>query len=197
MIYSHEKIATLLARQRLTELPPGFDAKTPAAVAMILREVEGREGLKLLFIQRAAHSDDPWSGNVAFPGGKVEPGEEPQQAAERETSEEIGLDLEAALYLGQMPEVRGSYLPVRVSCFVYWLQGVSPELMPNHEVYDTYWADLDDLVTAERHTVSRVSFGGERFDAAGIQLSWPGSPLLWGLTYRLTMQFLDVIRSDR
>ena len=162
---------------------------------MILRQDAVGAGLKLLFIQRAVHANDPWSGNVAFPGGKVDQGEQPRLAAERETIEEIGFDLGSAVYLGQMPEVRGAYLPVRVSSFVYWMQSAAPELTLNDEVHATFWADLEDLATAERHTVSKVNFGGERFDAPAIQLAWPGSPVLWGLTYRLTMQFLDVMQS--
>lgn len=196
MMLSRDTIADLLAQQQ-PELPHGFEAKTPAAVAMILREGEIGESLKLLYIQRTVHANDPWSGNVAFPGGKIEQGEEPRRAAERETAEEVGLDLRAAHYLGQVPEVRGAYLPVRVSAFVYWLQGPQPELVLNDEVQATFWADLADLTTAKHHTVSKVTFGGERFDAPAIQLAWPGSPVLWGLTYRLTMQFLDMMRSGR
>jgi 8-oxo-dGTP pyrophosphatase MutT (NUDIX family) len=197
MTFSRDTIAELLARQQVSDLPHDFEAKTPAAVAMILREGETGKDLKLLYIQRTVHANDPWSGNVAFPGGKIEQGEEPRRAAERETLEEIGLDLGPALYLGRMPEVRGAYLPVRVSGFVYWLQGPQPELVLNDEVHDTFWADLSDLATAERHTVSKVTFGGEKMNAPAIQLDWPGSPVLWGLTYRLTIQFLDMMRSGR
>jgi hypothetical protein len=38
---------------------------TPAAVALILRQ--GPSGMQMLFIERAAHDNDPWSGNVGFP----------------------------------------------------------------------------------------------------------------------------------
>jgi 8-oxo-dGTP pyrophosphatase MutT (NUDIX family) len=66
-----------------------------AAVALILRE--GTNGLELLFIRRADHPQDPWSGQMAFPGGRAEPGEEDLKAtAVRETAEEIGVDLESA-----------------------------------------------------------------------------------------------------
>jgi len=64
----------------------------PAAVALIL--LTGPAGLEMLFIERARHDDDPWSGNLGFPGGKVEETDDGErQAAERETREEIGLDL--------------------------------------------------------------------------------------------------------
>ena len=195
MTFSIEVISALLDRhlQAVRNASADADGKTSAAVAMILRQ--GAKGLELLFIQRSLHKDDPWSGNVAFPGGKVEPGEEPRQAAERETTEEIGLNLEEALLIGQMPVVRGSYLPVQVSCFVYWLNVLAPEMVLNGEVQDTFWANLDDLDDSGHHLIATVSFRGEEFESPAIRLDWPGSPVLWGLTYRLVKHFLEISRS--
>ncbi|KAG5458036.1 MAG: hypothetical protein BJ554DRAFT_1822 [Olpidium bornovanus] len=48
---------------------------------------------EILFIKRATRAGDRWSGHVAFPGGKQEPSETARQTAERETREELGLDL--------------------------------------------------------------------------------------------------------
>jgi 8-oxo-dGTP pyrophosphatase MutT (NUDIX family) len=68
---------------------------------------KGREGVAVLFVNRRGEvllrlrSDDP---NLAFPnqwdtiGGAVEPGESHEDAAIRETAEEIGLDLRGYLY---------------------------------------------------------------------------------------------------
>ena len=83
-----------------------------AAVAMIVRVLPG--DLEILFIERATDVRDPWSGHLAFPGGKVESGEQARQAAERETREEIGLALESERYLGRMSDIVGANLPVRV-----------------------------------------------------------------------------------
>jgi 8-oxo-dGTP pyrophosphatase MutT (NUDIX family) len=195
MTFSIDAIAALLDRHSPAQqnTGEGADGKTSAAVAMILRQ--GINGLELLFIQRSLHKDDPWSGNIAFPGGKVEAGEEPRQAAERETAEEIGLSLDQALFLGRMPVVRGSYLPVQVSCFVYWLNTADPELVLNGEVQDTFWANLDDLEDQGHHLTARVTFRGEEFESPAIRLDWPGSPVLWGLTYRLALHFLEICRS--
>jgi len=195
MTFSIDTIVALLDRHSQSEHNAGesSEGKTHGAVAMILRQ--GVNGLELLFIQRSLHKDDPWSGNVAFPGGKVKPGEEPRQAAERETAEEIGLNLKEALYLGRMPAVRGSYLPVKVSCFVYWLNDSAPEIVLNYEVQDTFWANLDDLDDSGHHLTATVSFHGEEFESPAIRLDWPGSPVLWGLTYRLAMHFLEISRS--
>ena len=49
-----------------------------AAVALIFRsgdDTEGTGGPELLFIKRAEYPGDPWSGQVAFPGGREEPGD--------------------------------------------------------------------------------------------------------------------------
>jgi len=196
MTFSIDTITALLDRhsQALPDIGEEADGKTNAAVAMLLRQ--GVDGLELLFIQRSLHKDDPWSGNIAFPGGKVKPGEEPRQAAERETAEEIGLNLEEALFLGRMPVVRGSYLPVQVSCFVYWLNASDPEMVLNGEVQDTFWASLDDLDDDGRHLTATVTFRGEEFESPAIRLDWPGSPVLWGLTYRLAMHFLEICSSS-
>ena len=64
-----------------------------AAVALVLRE--HASDLELLFIQRAKHPKDPWSGHMAFPGGRMDPGDpDGKGAARRETLEELALDLE-------------------------------------------------------------------------------------------------------
>lgn len=64
----------------------------------LLREFCRQEWLdetevELLFIKRAFTLNDRHSGQVAFPGGKVEPNESDHDACQRETLEEIGLDV--------------------------------------------------------------------------------------------------------
>ena len=64
-----------------------------AAVALMLRERSGR--LELLVIQRAEKAGDPWSGHMALPGGRREPGDrDAYDTARRETLEEVGIDLD-------------------------------------------------------------------------------------------------------
>lgn len=192
MTFSIESISGTL-KEHLKENLDNSQELRYAAVAMILRE--GENGLELLFIRRALHDGDPWSGNIAFPGGKAEPGEDPRQTAERETLEEIGIDLNRAIYLGRMQDVRGSYLPIIVSCFVYWLSDPSQEIIANGEVNDTFWANLDDLYDFERHLIATVSFGGDELEAPAVALPWPDAPVLWGLTYRLAISFLEMART--
>jgi 8-oxo-dGTP pyrophosphatase MutT (NUDIX family) len=149
-------------------------------------------GLVLLLIERAADTRDPWSGNLAFPGGRIEPGETPCRAAVRETREELGLDLEPARPVGRLPDIVGAHLPVRVSCFVFGFERVPEGINANHEVQRIDWVPLARLADPARHRETRVSFGGRELTVPAIHLLGEGRPVLWGITYRLTMQFLDL-----
>lgn len=165
-----------------------------AAVALILRM--GNNGVEVLFIERAAHDGDPWSGDLGFPGGKIEPGDDgPRAAAERETWEELALNLGEAHYLGRLDDIAGANLPVRVSCFVYGLTAEQP-LTLSGEVRDAFWVSLADLCNPLRHVAAMVNFDGKSFQRPAIVLPAEGKPVLWGITYRLTLQFLEVAAGD-
>jgi len=164
-----------------------------AAVAMIVRVLPG--DLEILFIERATDVRDPWSGHLAFPGGKVESGEQARQAAERETREEIGLALESERYLGRMSDIVGANLPVRVSCFAYAAMSTAIHPVVNREVRDVFWARLSDIRDPERHRMVTVGFSGRSLEVPAIILPQPDKPVLWGITYRLVMQFLEIIQT--
>jgi len=161
-----------------------------AAVALVLRE--DTEGTSVLFIERAAHSDDPWSGDLGFPGGKVDATDAgPRATAERETREELGLDLGTACYLGRLSDIIGAHLPVRVSCFIYGTDSDTPFRFSD-EVRDAFWVPLAELADPRRHVTASVRFGEEAFERPAIRLPVEGKPVLWGITYRLVMQFLEL-----
>lgn len=186
---SFDDIRALLDAHRPSPLPA--DSRTRAAVALILRKSSA--GLEMLFIERAAHDGDPWSGDLGFPGGKVETGDGDERlAAERETREEIGLDLAEARYLGRLAEIVGAHLPVRVSCFVYGLTRTVP-LVLGDEVRSTFWSPLETLREPARSIEAQVRFGGEALVRPAIRVLEPGETVLWGITYRLTIQFLEVL----
>jgi 8-oxo-dGTP pyrophosphatase MutT (NUDIX family) len=184
-----DDIHAVLSAYRAPVLPS--DGAIRAAVAMVLRTA-GTD-LDVLFIERALHDGDPWSGDVGFPGGKVEQIDRDERAAaERETGEELGLDLSEARFLGHLADIDGAHVPVRVSCFVY---GVSapPPIYPGDEVRSLFWVPLAHLQDPERHGIAPVRFSRDELVRPAIRLLEPGRPVLWGLTYRLVMQFLQII----
>jgi len=176
-----------------TPFLPSDDGATRAAVAMVLRPAGA--DLEVLFIERALHDGDPWSGDVGFPGGKVEPVDSDERAAaERETGEELGLDLSIARYLGRLADIVGAHLPVRVSCFVYGISG-QPPVFPGDEIRSLFWIPLAYLQNPEHHGEMPVRFGSEELVRPAIRLPEAGRPVLWGITYRLVIQFLQIIET--
>ncbi len=163
---------------------------TRAAVALVLRA--GPSGFEVLFIRRAEHDGDPWSGQMGFPGGRAEPGEDLATTAVRETREETGIDLGAhGELLGCLDEVRAMArmrpMELAITPYVFRLEGPA-EFVPNREVTSLHWLPLDDLrgpvwqSTMEyRHQDSALQFPCLRFEDL----------VIWGLTYRMFMGFRE------
>jgi 8-oxo-dGTP pyrophosphatase MutT (NUDIX family) len=174
----------------LASRPPARVAEAVAAraaVALILRE--GTDGLEILFIRRAEHPQDPWSGQMAFPGGRAEPGEEDLKAtAVRETAEEIGVDLErAAECLGTLDEVRAMArmrpVSLTIQPFVFRLrEAIAPVL--SDEVRSLHWIVLDDLLAAERRSVMDYVQEGATVQFPCLRVE---DVVIWGLTYRMLL----------
>ena len=158
-----------------------------AAIALILLEVEA--SLEVLLIERAERAGDPWSGHMALPGGHVEPSDADLAAtAERETWEEVGLDLrQAGERLGRLSDsapARGTAIAVRP--FVYLLQA-RPTLLLSEEVRAAFWVPMGPLQRGERQT----KFSFERAGQALIFPAWDiDGRVVWGLTYRVLDEFL-------
>ena len=181
-------------RQVLTAYHPRLSAettKTPAAVAAVLCVRSAQP--HLLFIERSEHEGDPWSGHIAFPGGRIEECDpDPRSAAERETLEEIGIDLRPSEYLGRLDDLTGTTLPVLVSSFVYYLEGPT-HFKLNSEVKEAFWVPLGHLLDPARHLERSFPFRGlERRILPAIDILGPGRPVLWGITYRFTARLLQL-----
>ena len=164
------------------------DAARPrAAVAVVLRD--NATGPEVLLIERARHPEDPWSGHMAFPGGRVDPEDfDSRAAAERETHEEVGLTLAGAELLGRLDDLEGRHagrpLSLVISAWVYHVKEHGP-LVPNAEVAMTLWVPLARLVDP----VHRVEYPTPVGGFPRIPVAEPDRHIVWGLTYR----FLEIV----
>lgn len=165
-----------------------------AAVSMVLKE-EG-DHTEALFILRAKQDGDPWSGHMAFPGGHHEPHDPSlQHTAERETLEEIGLDLRrTSRFIGAIDPVRanprGRDLDMIVCPFVYELENPDVVFRPNHEVADVLWGSLNDMHSGMSHTMGEFNVAGERVRYPGYGV---GDEIVWGLTFRMLDQLFRLL----
>lgn len=165
-----------------------------AAVAMLLRD--GAEGSEVLFIERARRVGDPWSGHMAFPGGRVDPGDaDARAAAERETLEEVGLCLADAELLGQLDDKEGNPLTrpaLVISAYVYHVPEPG-ELVTNHEVEEAFWFPVERLLDPALHVSYRAHRALGELDFPGILVGRPERHVVWGLTYSFLESFFEVL----
>jgi 8-oxo-dGTP pyrophosphatase MutT (NUDIX family) len=161
--------------------------KTEASVALVLCEREA--DLALLFIQRASHPGDRWSGHIAYPGGRVEVEDAgPRETAERETLEEVGLDLSVAQPIARLDDLRGFGESILVSGFVYAL--ASPVVLtPNREVASAFWMSFEELESSARQVRRPFEYRGHDLVLPSIRVLEDDHPVLWGLSYR----FLELL----
>jgi len=161
------------------------DAPT-AAVATILRE--GALGAEALFIQRAEREGDPWSGHLAFPGGKREPGDSSLLATSiRETREEVGLHLAPESMLARLEDVRARTNGYRVAQFVFALDDPGATLATNAEVASTLWVPLSRIESDGGKETIAWTVGDKTIELPCVRL---GGLVLWGMTYRMVSQVI-------
>jgi 8-oxo-dGTP pyrophosphatase MutT (NUDIX family) len=187
---SLEIIRGRLRAHRPVVVEPPLDA-LDASVALVLYEPPGG-GTELLFIERAVRSDDPWSGHMAFPGGRRQENDADLACtACRETLEEVGFEPKAPL--GRLDDFSGSRGPavpsLRVAAFVFEAPE-RPRLIASPEVQSAVWVPLPWILAPDSvaEYVARRAEREERFPAFKYQRY-----LVWGLTYRILRGFLNVV----
>ena len=147
----------------------------------------------VVLTRRAAHlRANP--GDLSFPGGRIEAGEDPLAAALRESDEEVGLEPGSVELLGRLPLLRRVSSPVVIAPFVGSLRA-TPELRPNGEVeeilfvplacllepgacWEEIWRRPDGLLGGEL----RVPFFAHRSELEG--------DVIWGATARILVDLL-------
>ena len=167
----------------------------PAAVSLVLTGTP--DGLAALFIERAARAGDPWSGQIALPGGRHDPLDPDLLfTAVRETLEETGVDLESAERLGVLDDLypRTPLLPpVVVRPFVFSLER-APALAPSDEVTSAFWVPLAVLRSPPTRREVTLVLGGEARTFPAYAL---GDHVIWGMTERILTPFLDLVDPSR
>jgi len=188
----HPEIARLA--ERIASHKPAEANETKArraAVALLLRLSPETTHPEIFFIQRAHYETDPWSGQIAFPGGREEPGDlSLVDTAMRETWEETAIDIrrhgEILGALDDLPPMSVRLPAVVVRPYVVLL-GEHSEPVLSNEVAAGFWVPLtsfrdssawrDALVTARGIEFTRRAFHHEEF-------------VIWGMTERILSHFL-------
>ena len=165
-----------------------------AAVAAVLRERNGEA--EVLLIRRAEHPSDPWSGHMAFPGGRSDPADpDLLETAVRETYEEVGLTLSRDAHLvGRLDDLpafaRGERVGLVIAVFVFGVTS-DPSLVPNlAEVKETLWAKASALASGASDTTHPYRYGGRDISLPAYDVE---GRIVWGLTHRMLGALFEVL----
>ena len=148
-------------------------ASSKAAVGIL------QSGDQTLLIRRVEFPGDPWSGNIAFPGGHIKDGETVHEGLLREINEEVNLELNESQIVRALESVRPFRAPdLMVYPFILTVGDFSAA-RPGPEVAEIKVVNLRDY-RETRHPTN----GFPALDYQG----W----IVWGLTYRVITGFLGI-----
>ncbi len=169
-------------------VPDNPPSRPPVLAAVLIALVRRAEGLSILYTERSPDLRSH-SGQIAFPGGKVDPtDEDAADAALREAWEEVQLDRADARVLGFMPlyYTGTNYLITPVVALV---QPKGPFIPNPGEVRSVFEVPLDYLMAPGSYSTFRLQRNGREHSTWQIEHS---GLVIWGITANLTRRFHDL-----
>lgn len=175
------------------QLPDDAEERTHAAVSLILRS--GTD-LELLLIRRAVAEGDPWSGQMALPGGRRDPSDPSLfRTALRETEEETGVSLDVVGFpigrLEPMTPATHRLPPILIFPFVFGVSGETRARVASREVDEVLWVPLSSFRRPEALSTVEISYpDGTSRDFPCFRIE---KRVVWGLTYRILTGFFEIL----
>ena len=180
---------------------PAYSPKKPllrplmkrSAVAMVLQVRQGE--LNILMIKRAEREGDPWSGHMAFPGGRMDKTDaNGYSVAVRETEEEVGLTLGPQdRCLGRLSDLnarpRKHTLGMAVCPFIFHLER-EVEFTPNYEGAEVVWVPLEFLLDSGNREKMTWDYKGVKIPLPCYQYE---QRCIWGLSLMMLDELMDLV----
>lgn len=159
-----------------------------AAVALVVT----RKSPSILLVRRATFEADPWSGQWAFPGGRVDESDADLLATcQREVLEECGYQLSVEHYERALPLSKAGRLhkqPVIVAPFL-WEIPERVNLTPDEtEIASVCWQELSYLTDSNNHDRGVIA---PEYNDSEFPFIRMGDTPLWGFTYTVLMNYLN------
>jgi 8-oxo-dGTP diphosphatase len=156
-----------------------------AAVALLLKMKD--QSLSVLFVKRVENPADPWSGQIAFPGGKRDAKDQNlTQTIIREILEETNVNLlDKCRFLGVMTALTSKPKPeIGILPFVILLEREPSIKLNEKELSGFAWIPFEEIIRSK----GSIRFGFGEFPAYVV-----GGTVIWGLTYRILENFLQTL----
>jgi 8-oxo-dGTP pyrophosphatase MutT (NUDIX family) len=168
-------------------LDPFLDCRRAAVLVLLYPGMDGE--LRLVLTRRTDRLESH-SGQISFPGGSMDPGEDAQSAAKREALEELGINPASFEVIGELSPL---YIPPSGFCVypVVAYAGQAPDFEPNEE-------EVAEVLEAPvEHLLRPATRCEETWDLRGAAVVVPyyavGRHKVWGATAMMLCELLAVV----
>ncbi|MDT0200534.1 CoA pyrophosphatase [Nocardioides sp. AE5] len=165
--------------------PEGSDARRGAVLVLFGEDEHGPE----LLLTERSHTMRSHPGQVSFPGGSIDPGETPYDAALREAWEETGLDPSGVEVFAELPEL---WLPpsnFAVTPVLGWWAEPTPVTRHSvEEVHAIHRVPITELVEPTYRVTVRHPSG---WNGPGFLIGEERDVILWGFTAGIISRLFD------
>ncbi|HVE77019.1 MAG TPA: CoA pyrophosphatase [Actinomycetota bacterium] len=179
-------IAGLAERLQETQEDANLEGWAMAAVLVPLVKHQGE--WRLVFTRRSEDLTHH-AGEISFPGGRIDEGETPAQAAVRETHEELAVPPQTVELIGRLPSV-----PTRVSGYLIepWVGLIeSNEFDPNPaEIAEVIEISLETITGPGVERVQKFIRGGGVYESFAYDI---GPNIIWGATGRIVRNLIELL----
>lgn len=155
-----------------------------AAVGLILKT--GKEDYEILFVKRVKRSSDPWSGQIAFPGGKHDPEDKTlKDTVIREIYEETGIYLQEDSFLGVLSVIKSRpNQNIKILPFIALLKEKPVIKLSKNELDSYFWIPYKKIVNSK---------GIAEINNRKVPAYIFKEKIVWGVTYRIIRKFRENI----
>jgi 8-oxo-dGTP pyrophosphatase MutT (NUDIX family) len=183
-----DRLRSVLEPVATMDLHAELDVPPQTALAAVLAPIVASErGVRMVFTKRT-DTLSRHAGEISFPGGLLDHGEEPATAALREAEEELGLKPSDVDLLGALPPVHTHVSGILILPFVGWL-GSDLRFSPNEaEIADILEFPLSELVSRGGET--EFEREGRRFQTYVYEMD---GHTIWGATARILHSFIELM----
>jgi 8-oxo-dGTP diphosphatase len=155
-----------------------------AAVALLLKSKLG--DFDALLVKRVENPSDPWSGQMALPGGKREPKDKNlKETVMRETMEETGVKLDRSSFLGVLTAIRSEQKPeIKILPFVVLLEDEPKLKLNKNELERVIWVPFEEIAQSK---------GTVEFSFGKVPAYIFADAIVWGATYKILSKFVKAV----
>ena len=155
-----------------------------AAVALLLKPKP--DDFDLLLVKRVENPLDTWSGQMAFPGGKLESKDaDLKETITRETLEETGVKLDQHRFLGVLSSIKSEPKPDFMILPFVVLLGQDPVLKLNKAELEAFiWVPFEEIIKCQ---------GTSAFRLGEVPAYVFSDAVVWGVTYKILNEFVEAV----